>query len=329
MECSKEHQLPPIDYNRKRLSLAIPALAISFAFLFTTLVQSLLISLVSALCPQIMDRDWYIWVMSMVPLYAVAMPLSLLIYRLEPVREKPEQRKLGFGTLLGLLAICFALTYLGNYLGQIVNTIIGSITGKMPTNQLQELTMASPLWTNLLFCGILAPIMEEIFYRKMFIDRLRSFGGLPAVLISGVVFGLIHGNFNQFFYAAFIGILFGYIYVYTGRIRYTIALHMVFNLIGGVYSTETLKRINLERLATDPNTELSENVIGYLMLMGYSLFIVAALVGALITVILLILKRPPRLPKSPRPLSAAEWARVGLLNPGVWVLAVVIILLFL
>ena len=323
-----DQALPPINYQRARRRIAVPAFAIAFVFLFTALIQGILVSLVAAFCPQIMDYDWYIWVMSMVPLYAVAMPLSLLFYKLEPVQQKPETKSLPFPLLLGLLALCFALTYLGNFLGQLVNNIIGSITGNQPVNELQELTMSSPLWTNLLFCGILAPIMEEIFYRKVVIDRLRTLGELPTVLISGVVFGLIHGNFNQFFYAAFIGILFGYIYIYTGKLRYTIALHMCFNMVGGVYSTEMIKRMDLERLATDPYPEMIQNFGAYAMMLAYYVFIFAAIVGAIITVIYLVHLRP-RLQKTERPLRPSEWARVGLLNPGVWMLAIVIVMLFL
>ena len=321
---------PLINHSRERRRLAIPALAISFTMLFTTLLQIFAVLAVSIFCPWIMDQDWYIWVMSTVPMYAVAMPLSLLICRvLEPVEEKPVQRKLGAGAFLGLLALCFTLSYAGNYLGQIINTVIQAITGEMPSNDLQELTTSSPLWTNLLFCGILAPIMEEVFYRKMVADRLRPLGELPTILISGVVFGLIHGNFYQFFYAAFIGILFGYIYVYTGKIRYTIALHMIFNLIGGVYSTEMLKRMDTERLAVDPILEITENAAGYIMMALYLLFMFLAFIGSVIAIVIMVQRKLPRLQKREHPLRAADWVRVGLINPGVWLLAVVILLLFL
>ena len=325
-----EPQAPMTDHSRERRRLAIPALCISFTLLFTSLVQILAVYWISVFAPWIMDQSWYIWVMSTVPMYAVAMPLSLLICRiLEPTEEKPTQRRLGVGTLLGLLCICFILSYAGSYLGQIINSIIASITGELPANDLEEVTSVSPLWTNLLFCGILAPVMEEIFYRKMVIDRLRPLGELPTILISGVVFGLIHGNFYQFFYAAFIGILFGYIYVYTGKIRYTIALHMIFNLIGGVYATEMLKRMDLERLALDPILEITENAAGYIMMALYLLLMFLAFVGSIITIAIAVHRKPLRLQKREPPLSAADWVRVGLLNPGVWLLAIVILLLFL
>ena len=328
-EFSKRDPLPPLDLYRERRRLAIPALAISFVFLFSAIVQSVLIEILGRYAPQIMDYDWYVWVMSMVPLYALGMPLSILIYRLEPVHEKPMQRKLGIGSFLGLLAVCFALMYVGNYLGQLVNTVIGAIVGKKPTNQLEALTAASPLWTNLLFCGILAPVMEELFYRKLVIDRLRRYGDLPALLLSGIAFGLIHGNFYQFFYAAMLGMLFGYIYLNTGKIRYTIAIHMAINLVGGVYTTEMMKRLDLELLASDPMAALTQNTTGMLMYFGYLAFVMCMIAGAVIALVLLLIfcRRPLR--RAEQPLTAREWVRVLLLNPGVWIFLVVCILLFL
>ena len=47
------------------------------------------------------------------------------------------------------------------------------------------------------------------------------------MLFSGLMFGLFHGNLNQFVYAFVLGLCFGFIYVKTGNIRYTIGLHML------------------------------------------------------------------------------------------------------
>ena len=311
-----------------RRRLAIPAFAISFVFLFTSLLQLLAVELIARTAPQLMDYSWYSWVLSMIPLYAIAMPLSLLFYRSEPASPPSPKRSIGFPVFLGLLAICFALTYAGNLIGQFLNMIIGRFTGTPPANNLQEITLSSPLWTNLLFCGILAPIMEEIFYRKLLIDCLRCFGDLPAILISGLLFGLIHGNFYQFFYAALIGLLFGAIYLYTGKIRYTVALHMCINLVGGVYSVEMLKRIDLDRLTQEPFFEMIQHFGGYAMMFSYAAFVLIALVGAVVAAILLYRRRLP-LRRGEYTLSASEWLHVGLLNPAVWVLLFVIILLFL
>ncbi|MBQ8431503.1 MAG: CPBP family intramembrane metalloprotease [Clostridia bacterium] len=319
---------PQADLRAARRRLAVPAFAIAFVFLCSLLVQVGAVAVIRRYFPALLEIDWFPWILSMVPMYGVAMPLSLLLFRLAPPEEPASPRgKLSFPAFLGLWAICISLTFAGNILGQIVNSIIGSITGEMPSNDLESLTLASPLWINLLFAGILAPVMEEIFYRKLVIDRLRPFGDLPAILLSGLLFGLIHGNFHQFFYAAAIGLLFGYIYLYTGSIKTTLALHMCINLMGGVYSVEMLKKFDLVLFETAPMTAILDGFGGFSMMMSYLAFAAIAIIATPVAIVLL--RRYLRLQKSRAPLSPAQWAKVLLLNPGVWILALVILYLFL
>lgn len=317
---------PTVDLSRARRRLAAPALAVAFIFLLTTLLQILFSQVTARFFPAFFDKSYYVWIASSLPMYAISMPLSLFLWKIEP-GTAPKKEKLRTSAFLGLIALCFAMTYLGNYLGQLVNILIGRITGEIPDFALQEVALSSPLWANLLFCGILAPIMEEIFYRKLIIDRLLHFGELPAVLISGILFGLIHGNFSQFFYAAMIGMLFGYVYLRTGNILYTIALHMCVNLVGGVYSTEMLKRLDLEALSNSPSAQtLADNAGGILMMLLYLLFMFTCLVGAIVAACLLY--KRIRFVRAEIALTGRQWASVLLLNPAVWVLTVVILLLF-
>ena len=307
------------------LQIGMPMLAVAFIFLFSTLLQSVVILLVSSFAPHLADADWYVWTVSMVPMYAVAMPLSLLLYR--PSRsEPPPKRSMPFPIWLGTLSLCFALTYVGNWVGILVNTVIGILTGEPPVNDLANLTVESPLWANLLFGGILAPIMEEVFYRKMMIDRLRRYGDLPAILLSGVIFGLIHGNFSQFFYAALSGIVLGYVYLKTGKLRYTVGLHMAINLVGSVYSVEMLKKLDLDLLASDPLNALLLDFGGIAMYTSYMVFVAAVLISAPFAVF--FLRKYIHLRKASDPLTASQWIRVLVLNPGAWILALVIALLF-
>ena len=84
------------------------------------------------------------------------------------------------------------------------------------------------------FAVILAPLVEELVFRKLLCDRMRRYGDKIAVLVSGIAFGLYHGNLYQFFYAAAIGIFFAFLYCRTGRVSYTILLHMLVNFVGSV-----------------------------------------------------------------------------------------------
>ena len=316
----------PIDLRRERLQAVSIALGISLITLLTAALQYLLVFLVYRFAPAIADADWYYIVLSTAPMYAFAMPLSLLLFRIGK-SDPPPARRMTPLAWLGLLAICFTLMYAGNFIGILVNAIIGIITGKPVVNELAELTLNTPLWANLLFCGILAPILEEIFYRKLVIDRLRRYGDFAAILISGGLFGLIHGNFSQFFYASFIGVVFGYIYLRTGKLRYTIGLHMAVNLMGGVYVTEMTKLLTPVLESANPLLAMTENPACVTMVLLYFLFLAACVVATPIALILLWKKI--RFEKAQIKLSGNDALRVVLLNPAVWLLAAMIRLMFL
>lgn len=317
-----------LDLRVEKLRLSAPALGVAFIFLFSALLQTVIHALVSLLAPEWTYADWYLWVVSSLPMYLVAMPLSLWIFRIAPAYP-PKERRLSPLTLLSLGALCFGLTYAGNLLGTLVNLLLGTITGGEVINELAETTTQSPLWTNLLFAGILAPLTEEIFFRKLIIDRISPWGELPAILISGIAFGLIHGNFSQFFYAAALGMLFGYIYLKTGKLRYTIALHMAINLVGGVFATEVVKFISTEAFLNDPVLALSQNPVGAAMLLIYTCFMLLVIPASIGSGIYLILRKREPIKRGEYRFSAPQWRRIILHNPGVWLFFAVVILLFL
>ena len=314
--------------EKERLQIATPALGVCSIFLIAMIVQVIISAIVLSVSPSLAENAWYQSVISTLPRYLVAMPCSLFFFRLAAA-EPPERKKLSPLVLLGLFAISFSVSSVCGYLGKWVNILIGFLTGNMPVNDLVVLTGNSPLWSNLLLLGIVTPIMEEIFYRKLVIDRLRRYGDLPTILISGIGFGLLHGNFYQFFYAVLLGMLFGYIYLNTGKLRYTVALHMGVNLIGGVYVAEMNKYFDAVLFAQDPMGAWMQNTGGTLMYLLYMAFLGIMLVGALVAGILLfIFKRRP-FKKSSQPLTRREWVSVFWLNPAIWIFLVMALLLFL
>lgn len=324
-----EMQRPSLGVERLQIGSAL--LGVAFIFLFGALMQVLVDLLVGALAPALRETDWYPWLLSSASLYLFAMPLSLILFRLGRGEAPVRGERLTLPMLLGLIALCFALAYAGNFLGAIVNAVIGAVTGKLPENELETMTSSAPLWTNFLCVGILAPVLEEIFFRKLVIDRLRRYGDLFAMLASGVLFGLIHGNFYQFFYAAAMGVLFGYVYLRTGRLRYTVILHVTVNLVGAVYTAEMLKLISPILEAENPAAALLAAPAGALMLSFYLCFMLLCLAGAVAAAILLYRYwvRGHRFSPAARRLTRGEWVRVLLLNPALWIFSVFCVLLFL
>ena len=320
-----EEQIPALDLRRERIQVSSIALAISFITLGTSLFQFIIILLVQLFAPALTAQPWYRMVVSMVPMHLIAMPLSLLLYRFgKPV--PPQPRKMSFAAWLAVLTVTFAVTYLGSFISVAVNAIISLITGEPVENQLQELTAQTPFWTNLLFVGILAPILEEIFYRKLVIDRLRRYGDLVAILVSGTLFGLLHGNFSQFFYACMGGILFGYVYLWTGKLRYTIALHMTVNLVGGVLTTELAERIDADALSSGSVEALLQNALPLALFGIYLMFVLACMILAPIVIVLF--RKHIRFQKGEISLRAKDFCRIFFLNPPVWILLILVIVSF-
>lgn len=88
---------------------------------------------------------------------------------------------------------------------------------------------------NFLFClyAVLgAPVLEELAFRKFLLDRIHPFGETVAALTSALLFGLFHGNAAQFPLAFGVGFISATVYMKTGRIAYSILLHMMINLTG-------------------------------------------------------------------------------------------------
>lgn len=90
----------------------------------------------------------------------------------------------------------------------------------------------------LVFAGLLvvacvmAPIAEELIFRGIIFRFLRQrFGRLPALLVSSVLFGLLHANWAGFAPLCVLGVAFALAYEKTGDLRVAIAAHGLFNLL--------------------------------------------------------------------------------------------------
>jgi len=89
---------------------------------------------------------------------------------------------------------------------------------------------------------VFAPLIEEFLIRGCIIGILRPYGVRFSVIISSLVFALLHSNMGQGFAAFFIGLVFGYITIKTGSIIPTIILHSLNNFfpffINIIYNSE-------------------------------------------------------------------------------------------
>lgn len=110
-----------------------------------------------------------------------------------------------------------------------------AFSGVMPQNLFRYCVFA--------FCVcIIAPLCEEIIYRKLMLDPLRKYSDSAAALISSLFFALSHFNFSQFLYSFGFGFFLAVIAIRSGSIVPSLICHIINNIIAVIstYLPDTL-----------------------------------------------------------------------------------------
>lgn len=117
----------------------------------------------------------------------------------------------------------------------------------LPSSVLQDYSEASSFIGAGVFAvtfiadAICAPISEEIIFRGLMLSRFKK--GLPrwlAILLTSLLFGLVHGQILWIAYAFFLGILLCMVVERTGSILASILVHAIFNALGTILAFSEL-----------------------------------------------------------------------------------------
>ena len=203
---------------------------------------------------------------------------ALILFLLTKKNMKaPAKRNMPFGYWVVAFLICFGFGGIFMIVGKIVEsfmllpgTLIKSVfsiplTGDV-TGVVESIVYADNSWlyffVQVLVAAVLVPIIEEIIFRKLIIDNTSRYGYGAAVMISAFTFAVFHGNFTQFFYAFALGMIFAYVYAFTGKLRYTIFFHICYNMYSSFvisFANRLLPEGVLERL-TDSVSKMTDAI---------------------------------------------------------------------
>ena len=192
----------------------------------------------------------------MISVDMIGFPLIFGLTGKIPARDIPKT-KIGFFGFIPYIFMTFAILVPGMIVGTMVHRLITLPFGGDGSNVVAELLVGSNPIPRIIVIGILAPIFEELIFRKLLIDRLSRYGSFIAIIVSGLFFGLFHGNFSQFFFATGIGFLFAFLYSKTGKIHLTIILHMIVNMYTSVITTTAVQNL----VKVNPNMDLSQEFL--------------------------------------------------------------------
>jgi membrane protease YdiL (CAAX protease family) len=83
---------------------------------------------------------------------------------------------------------------------------------------------------------IIAPLIEEVFFRGLMFQRLSNYGLIIQITIPTLIFTLCHGpqNIREFVAYLVMASAFMATKVWTGRLQYSIILHIFWNLLASI-----------------------------------------------------------------------------------------------
>ena len=308
------------DYTKKaRRDFMMLGFAMLLFIGTASMVQIAVQFVLQSATPAIVEEPWFLWVLSVLPLYLIGLPLALLCFSRVPA-EKPEKKRIPFYYWLGVLTVSMFVMYVGNLIGTVVTSFLSLFRESPIVPAISELLSDSSLLWSVPVTVIVAPVMEELICRKMLIDRTRRYGGLTAAFFSAAAFGLIHGNFTQFFYAFGLGFVFAWVYLKTGKVVYTMLLHATINLLGGVIGPWILKSTDIGDLALDDMTAMTQfmeegGIFKMLPLVYYSMAVISlAVVGM---VLLIVYRKSVTFAPAAEPIARGKGFSAVYLNVGV------------
>ena len=184
--------------QRKQFShVGLAAAAFMLITLAAQMTVMVLVGLLNSLLGDFIDFYGFTgrMLMSSLPMYLVAFPAAAGLLQLVPKCGSPQKEQWGFWKFASFFVIAVGIGLAGNILGRLVGILRPSGPDSV---LLDQLIRNSSLWVNLLTTVIMAPVVEELFFRKLVMDRLLGYGQKAAIIMSGIMFGMAHGNFPSF-----------------------------------------------------------------------------------------------------------------------------------
>lgn len=122
--------------------------------------------------------------------------------------------------------------------------------------------------------AIIPALVEEFACRGLILGSLKKYGEAFAIIASSVVFGLIHGNFEQIPFAFLVGIILGFITVKSGSIWLACLIHFINN--GASVTIDYVLK------------GFSQNSVNIF----YNVYLMAALLVGILGAVIFVKKRP-------------------------------------
>ena len=176
-------------------------------------------------------------ILSIIVQTGVMFALPLILYCLfmkvkaKQVFKSCNFEKLGFNAILisiVLGVLCFLINIAVSSLFSGILTFTGY---RYPASSGEMDYSTWHFFLEIVMVAMLPAICEEFVHRGILLQGIKHAGFKKAIVISSLMFGLIHFNIQQFFYAFIIGLILGFVSVVAKNIYPAIIIHFVNNAV--------------------------------------------------------------------------------------------------
>lgn len=220
-----------------------------------------------------------------------ALGIGLLITKAD-LKSKLKTPGLNGRGFLSATAITFSVATIASFVNIIIMFAIMAAMGKISDFSIEKTSSISiapkgnPLWLDVLiyiYICLLGPILEELIFRGVLLEGLKKYGNLFGIIMSSVLFGLMHQNITQCLPAAAIGIVWAYIAVKSGSLIPSVCLHILNNTMSAILLAimQSVDTSDLSNITALMNASLPLIITSALI----SLFRFACIIGSIVIIV--------------------------------------------
>ncbi len=266
----KENDKNNIKTMGKRFGIAVILyVVLSFAISFLVMAISKIVPSVNL----IYEDNYATLAYSVVgSVFYIGIPFALVYASL---KKKQLTGVLPFGTpynteaAIYLTMITAPVMIISSMIVNAISLIIQSALGLSFESGLEDLSMpgVGGFFIGAISMAVVPAIIEEFAIRGVVMQPLRRYGDGFAIVVSALVFSIMHGNMAQIPYTVLGGIYLGYLAIATGSIWPSIIVHFVNNMYSVVV------------MSVDSNFGESASGVAAIMMIGA--LIVVGIIGAI------------------------------------------------
>lgn len=257
-------------------------------FLTTVLLSILGSYIIDAFVTKLTDNYFIILLFSQLVL--IVPSVIYLVASKVNIASAIRFKKIKFSNIILIIVFSYLITPLMNLINAFSMMYVQNNTMDVMNNIVRN----NGLLLSLFIVALVPCILEESVYRGIFYNEYSKISPLKGMLLSGFLFGIMHGNFNQFSYAFAMGVIFALLIEATDSILATMIVHFFINgtsivllslypkllqIFEEIYGTE---QFNADALMDSINSGIGDTLsFGYII----STYGIAAVIGTILAFI--------------------------------------------